>query len=112
MGGKGERRKGGGGNRPRGALGFTANWDVATLLPPGQQRQRMGKLEGHGLNSIKEGEEGGGERRESGEIRGKWGGGASSVDTPVEDERQPLFKTSWSRSPVDTVALHWTFGSL
>ena len=33
------------------------------------------------------------------EIRGKWGGGASSVDTPVEDERQPLFKTSWSRSP-------------
>ena len=48
---------------------------------------------------IKEEEEG--EKKEGGgegEIRGKWGGGASSVDTPVEDERQPLFKTSWSRS--------------
>lgn len=73
----------------------------------------MGKLEGHGLNSIKEGGKGEGELGgESGEIRGKWGGGASSVDTPVEDERQPLFKTSWSRSPADTVALHSTFGSL
>ena len=38
--GKGRR---GGGNRPRGALGFTANWDVAA--PSGQQRQRMEKLE-------------------------------------------------------------------
>ena len=52
IGRKGGGAGGGGGNRPRGALGFTANWDVATLLPPGQQRQRMGKLEGHGLNSI------------------------------------------------------------
>ena len=33
------------------------------------------------------------------EIRGKVGRLLSGgVDTPVEDERRPLFKTSWSRS--------------
>ena len=47
------------------------------------------------------------------EIGGKVGRLLSGgVDTRVEDERRPLFKTSWSRSPADTVALHSTFGSL
>ena len=106
--GEGEERKRfcWGGNRPRGALSFTANWHAVAIFPCSTNREgwKTEKLDFTGPEVKRRGEE----LRwwgEVEEIRGKWGGGgASSVDTPGEDERPPLFKTSWSRSP-DT-ALH------